>query len=241
MSSRPRRPLPSRNGWIVSNWTWTRPALMSSGRSAPLLVQEQFEGAHAIEDEFRRWRNEGGGPRAGAADPVLALPELARLFFAAPALRQKDLVDLADQPQGERKAAAQPIEAMVERRDVVRDFLNVVQRHAGRLVVFKQEQVGQRRLSALDLRREHRLLAHVGVDEQRQVRQYGSQAVEPAEGLVCLFEQTLEAIQADRWIRRQRRRDERPYGLLTVGFDDVAAQPCLILCCGHKILSLRSS
>ena len=214
---------------------------MSHREIRPLLVQEQLEGAHAIEDEFRRWRNEGRGPRAGAADPVLALPELARLFAAAPALRKEDLVDLADQPKGERKTPAQAFEPMVQCRHVVRDFLNVVERHSGRFVAFKQKQVGQRRLSSLDLRRQHRLLAYVGIDEQRQVGKYGSKAVKPAKGLVCLFEQELEALQADRWIRRQRRRDERPYGLLAVGFDNIASQTGLILCCGHKILSLRSS
>ena len=76
-------------------------------------------------------------------------------------------MDLADEPQGERKAPAQPVEPMVQRRDVVRDLLDVIQRHARRFVVFKQQQVGERRLSALDLRGEHRLLANVSVDEQR--------------------------------------------------------------------------
>jgi hypothetical protein len=65
------------------------------------------------------------------------MPEFARLFVAAPALRQKDRMDLADEPQGKWKAPAQPFEAMVQRRDVVRDFLDVVQRHARRLVVLK--------------------------------------------------------------------------------------------------------
>jgi hypothetical protein len=33
VKKRPRRPLPSRNGWMVSNWTCTRAAFTSSGRS----------------------------------------------------------------------------------------------------------------------------------------------------------------------------------------------------------------
>ena len=70
-----------------------------------------------------------------------------RQFIAAPALRQKHLMDLADEPQRQREAPAQPLE--------------------------------------------HRLLAHVGVDEPRQVWNHGCQAVEPAERLVRLFEQTL--------------------------------------------------
>ena len=91
---------------------------------------------------------------------------------------------------------------MVQRRDIVRDFLDVIQRYARRLVVLKQKQVGKRRLSPLDLRREDRLLAHVRVDEERKVGENGSQAVEPAERLVRLFEQALEGIQTHRRIRR---------------------------------------
>lgn len=82
-------------------------------------------------------RNEGGGPRPGSADPVLALSELARLLVAPPAFGEKHFMDLADEPQGERQSPAQPLEAMVQRRDIVRDFLDVVQRYARRLVVFK--------------------------------------------------------------------------------------------------------
>src|ERR1022692_781298 len=72
----------------------------------PLLVQEQLEGVHAIEDEIRRWRNEGCGPRTGAADPVLALPELAGLVVVSPSIRLKDPMNLSDEPQGGRKSPA---------------------------------------------------------------------------------------------------------------------------------------
>ena len=116
-----------------------------------LVVQESFEGAHAIEDELGWRRNEGRSSRAGSPDPVLAFPELARLFVAAPTLRQKDFMDLPDEPQGKRKAPAKPLEAMVQRGDVVGDFLDVVQRTARHLVILKEEQVGKRRLSPLDL------------------------------------------------------------------------------------------
>jgi hypothetical protein len=82
----------------------------------------------------------GGGTKAAVPrppDPILALPELAWLLVAAPTLRQKDFMNLPDEPQGKRKAPAKPAETMVQRRDVVRDFLDVVQRHARHLVILK--------------------------------------------------------------------------------------------------------
>ena len=71
-------------------------------------------------------RNEGRGSRAGSSDPVLAFPKLAWLLAAAPALRQKDLMDFPDEPQGQGKTPAKSREAMVQCRDVVRDFLDII-------------------------------------------------------------------------------------------------------------------
>ncbi len=75
----------------------------------PLLMQEQLKGAHAIENELRRRRNKSGGAGARAANPVLTRAELAWLFVAPAALGKKHLVDLADEPQRQREAAAPPI------------------------------------------------------------------------------------------------------------------------------------
>jgi hypothetical protein len=46
-------------------------------------------------------------------------------------------MDLPDEPQGKGKAPAKPVEAMVQRRNVVRDFLDVVQRYAQHLVILE--------------------------------------------------------------------------------------------------------
>ena len=51
---------------------------------------------------------------------------------------------LPDEPQGEREPPAQPFEAMVQRRDVIRDFLDIVQRYPRHLIVLKEQQVGER-------------------------------------------------------------------------------------------------
>ncbi len=51
----------------------------------------------------------------------------------------------ADQAQRQRKTVlAQALQAVVECCDVVGDFLDIVDRHAGRFVEFEQQQVRQR-------------------------------------------------------------------------------------------------
>ena len=71
---------------------------------------------------------------------------------------------------------------MIERGDVVRDLHDVVERNAGRFVQLEEQEVRERRLGPLDLRGQHRLLADVGVEEERPVREQGRDAVEAADG-----------------------------------------------------------
>ena len=75
--SRPTRPLPSRKGWIDSNWAWASAALIRIG-SARLVVQESLECRHRGLDLLPRWRHiaRERGPRA--ADPVLLAAEAPR-------------------------------------------------------------------------------------------------------------------------------------------------------------------
>ena len=90
-------------------------------------------------------------------------------------------MDLPEQPVREREAAAQAVEPVGQRRDVVRHLDDVVERHAGRLLELEEQQVRQGRLGPLDLGREDRLLADVAVEEEVGVRQERREAVEPAE------------------------------------------------------------
>ena len=59
-------------------------------------------------------------------------------------------MDLADEATGQRKSTAQSFDAMLEGRDIVRHFRDIVERHARRFVQLEEQQVGQGRLSALD-------------------------------------------------------------------------------------------
>jgi hypothetical protein len=86
-------------------------------------------------------------------------------------------VDLAQQASRQRQLR-QPRQPVLERTDVVRDLAHVVERHAWHALVLEQQQVAQRRLRALDLRRHHDLAADVAVDQERDV---GDQPREPIE------------------------------------------------------------
>ena len=60
------------------------------------------------------------------------------------------------------------------------DFADIFDGNARLLVNLEEQQVGERRLRTLDHRRQHGLLAHEGVEEQRRVRQQVGQRVELA-------------------------------------------------------------
>ena len=47
-------------------------------------------------------------------------------------------MDLANEPRREWKTAAPPVETMIESRDAIGDLLDVIERHAGRFVVFEE-------------------------------------------------------------------------------------------------------
>src|SRR5690625_3953526 len=100
---------------------------------------------------IRRWGNEVSIARTRTADPVLRRPELAWLLVRATSSLQKNTVDLADEAEGEWEARLQSVESIVHGPDVVRDLTHVVDGHAGRFGVLEQEEVGERRLRALDL------------------------------------------------------------------------------------------
>jgi hypothetical protein len=162
-------------------------------------VQEQLQVAHALRQPIRRRRHEGRVARACATDPVLAGAELPRLLVTAATAGQQLAVDLPDQAVGQRQFGLQAQESVLHRPDVVGDFPGIVRGDAGSLVEFEQQQVGQRGLRALDLRRQHRFLADVRVEKQARARQQRGQAVESTQGEVRPF---VLALQRPRQIER---------------------------------------
>ena len=213
ISSRPRRPLPSRKGWIVSNCTWARRGLDEHRQSCSGSSCRNARARPCSLD------HPGGGgtkralPGRRAADPVLAAAELAGLFVAAASAGQELAVDLPQQPVREREAAAQPLQAVFERGDVVGDLEHVVEGDAGRFVDLEQQQVRERRLRAFDLRGEHGLLADVGVEEELGVGQQSRDAVEPSAGEERPLEQACRGPEGRAAARGQRSRNEGPHRL----------------------------
>ena len=103
----------------------------------------------------------------------------------------------------------QALKAMLEGGDVVRDLDDIVEGDPGGFVRLEEQEVRQGRLRALDPGREHGLLAHVRVQEERPIRQDGGDPVEPAQREQGRFERRLQGAAQDHGGRRgQRRRHE---------------------------------
>lgn len=102
---------------------------------------------------------------------------------------------------------------MIQRVDVVRDFLYVLQRNSWSLFVFKEQKIGQGRLRAFNLRGKHRFLSDISVDKEAQVRQHRGEPVEPAERLVGTFQKPLQTVKSNRRNRGERGWNESADGL----------------------------
>lgn len=130
---------------------------------------------------------------------------------------------LSDETKRKRKALPQSLQAVLHRRDVVRDLRDVVDRHVRDLVALEQEQIGQRGLRALDLRRQQRFLAHVHIEKQWGRRQDGRHAVEPPDGATGGVVEGEQALQVERRGRRKRRGQKCPHPLAAgSGLDELA-------------------
>ena len=133
-------------------------------------MEEALERTHAIRQSRVRRRNERRIARPRASNPVLGAAKLPGHLVASPPLRQQHAVNLANQPIGQRKVFPQSVQSVLQGRNVKRDFNHIHFRDAGRCFQFKEQQVRKRRLSPLDLGRQNRLFAYVGVDQQILIR-----------------------------------------------------------------------
>ena len=118
---------------------------------------------------------------------------------------------LTDEAERKRKLP-EPLQPVHHRIDVVRDLAHVVDRFARLGTAFEQQQLGQRRLRPLDLRRQYGFLAHVHVQEQFLARQKQRHAVEPTECALRIVELRQEADRFDRRVGRQGCRHEGAHG-----------------------------
>src|SRR5580765_6137664 len=108
-------------------------------KGRPLLMDEGLELPHTVQHIRWRWRYIRCITRPGTPDPILAFAELPWLGMAATSLRQQYFVDLPYKAEGERKAIAHPLEAVIQGCHIVRDLLHIVQRNARRLRVLIEQ------------------------------------------------------------------------------------------------------
>src|SRR3990170_2610378 len=113
-------------------------------------------------------------------------------------------MNLAEEPQANREPAPNALEAMIHRPDVVRGLADVLDRHARRNVVLEEQEVGERRLSAFDLRRQDRFLPDVRVQELIWIGQQQRDSIQTTKRLISEIEQCLH-LRVDRECRHGRK------------------------------------
>ena len=117
-----------------------------------------------------------GDSRAGRADPVLQMPELARVAAAAANAAHQPFVHFANEAKAERQLL-QPLQSVVERGDVVRHFVDIAASDRS-VACFESDQVADRRLRSFDAARQHRFAPREGRDQQVRIRQGGADAAQ---------------------------------------------------------------
>ena len=116
----------------------------------------------------------------------------------------------AQQAVREWEAVADAGYAVLEGSDVIGDFDHVIERRAWSLGQLEQEEIGEGRLSALDLRGQHRFTPDVRVEKEVRVRQECADAVETSDGQCGPFQEHLTGpCDLQRRQGRQRQGDER--------------------------------
>lgn len=96
------------------------------------------------------------------------------------AAAQQPWMHLPDEPQRQRQLI-QSLEAEYHGVDVVRELADIVHGLASLGLRLESQKVGERGLRAFDLGAEHRLFAHIHVEEELLARQQNGNAVELSE------------------------------------------------------------
>ena len=189
-------------------------------RSRPTALVERDrvgrEEMDALRERVRQdaradWRNrELGGFRAWCRREARHAAE--RL-----AARQQLRVHLSKEAVAEREAFAQSPQPVFKRRHVVGHLDDVVERNAGRLVHLEEQEIGQRRLGALDLGGQQGLFPDVAVEKKVRIRQQRREAVHAAKRQQRALQRALQGRQVQRWLWSQACGHERPNGLAADG------------------------
>src|SRR5690606_9421495 len=218
MSRRPTRPLPSRKGWMVSNWACASPTWIRGGRPAPscrnLSRSDRAPGTSCG----------GGGTKVALARVQPPGPIQFWLVRNSPGVTRPPRtpcqygVNLANQAYGAGQVS-QPRLSMVHGAHVVGLLVHVPGGIGVEQLRLGSQQILQGALRALDLAGEHGLLADIHEYEQVGIGQREHGAVQPSQGVVGLRQALAQRAGEIQWrIRRQGRGDEGPVagGLLQV-------------------------
>lgn len=141
--------------------------------------------------DFVGWRrHESGVAGPCAADPILAASDLPGLPARAAAPLHQPAMGFVQESHRERQPlrALQLAARVGESVYVVADFLDIVGRccrSTGLGACLERQQVHERRLRSLDLRRHNGFFANEGIDEPLDRRHHLPGQVEPAELLRC--------------------------------------------------------
>ncbi len=155
--------------------------LQERGHPDGIIVQELLQRAHAVDDLVGRRGHVDRIPRAGAANPVLRAAELPGLLLTPAPFAEENPVDFPKQPQREGKALVQPLQAVIQRCDIVGHLDDIVHRDAGHFLALIEEKIRERGLRPLNLRRENRFFPDVEIQRQLRIRQKLGDAIEPTE------------------------------------------------------------
>lgn len=112
-------------------------------------------------------------------------PEGARLPLMPARSLHQPLMDLPDEPQGQRQRG-QPLEAVVHGCDVVDDVLHVGHPRVFVVASFEPQHVGEGGLGTFDLRAQDSLTAHVHGHEQIWIGDDADDPIEPPQRQVSL-------------------------------------------------------
>lgn len=142
-------------------------------------------------------------------------------------------MNFADQSQRERKTITQSAQTVIERGHIARNFLDIIERHAGRFVIFEEQQISKRRLCAFDLRRQNGFFSNVKVNEERSVR---SSIASPSRrpSAIGLLHQVVIILSQLKWRVRRQRGWDKCLILLT------CSRTCYVLACSGAFVHLCS-
>ena len=111
-------------------------------------------------------------------------------------------MDFPHHAEGKRVAFAEQLQAVLHGINVAGDFRDIIAEAGGGAINFVAQEIGKRRLGALDLGGEDGFFPDVGIEEKPGIRQKGGNAVKPAYRGGCGIQQSAHlAVHQKRRIR----------------------------------------